>query len=236
MEQNISPAVTSEHPKDDGTGGKHDTSTSKEQVEGKLGQPDRKGGIPMSSQPIKRETESPQGNHHSGGAPRTPPVVATVGESNSLYKAQGKEEDQAPIQTSQSPKEEGAAVVKLSADDRDPLSDSGGTKDGNKGHEARGEKSTQTPNTSLESSKSGNPLLNSGKVDTSALIQSAVEMDETALKDPPSGPEEVGSPLGYLYRKDETEFQTNAPAPKKTGQGDKGKRTTQLPADRKSVV
>lgn len=40
----------------------------------------------MSSQPIKRETESPQGNHHSGGAPRTPPVVATVGESNSLCK------------------------------------------------------------------------------------------------------------------------------------------------------
>lgn len=46
---------------------------------------------------------------------------------------------------------------------------------------------------SLESSKSGNPLLNSGKVDTSALIQSAVEMDETALKDPPSGPEEVSN-------------------------------------------
>lgn len=38
---------------------------------------------------------------------------------------------------------------------------------------------------SLQSSKSGNPPLNSGKVDISALIQSAVEMDETALKDPP---------------------------------------------------
>ena len=35
-EQNIVPAVTSEHPKGDGTGGKHDTGTGNEQVKGKF--------------------------------------------------------------------------------------------------------------------------------------------------------------------------------------------------------
>ena len=35
-EQEIVPAVTSEHPKGDGTGEKHDTGASKEQVKGKF--------------------------------------------------------------------------------------------------------------------------------------------------------------------------------------------------------
>ena len=35
-EQKIASAVTSEHPKGDGTGGKYDTGTSEEQVRGKF--------------------------------------------------------------------------------------------------------------------------------------------------------------------------------------------------------
>ena len=50
------------------------------------GQADSKGGIPMKNQPIKRDTESLEGNHHSEGAPPPPQVVAVVIEGNSPYQ------------------------------------------------------------------------------------------------------------------------------------------------------
>ena len=50
------------------------------------GQPDSRDGIPMKNQPIKRDTESLEGNHHSEGAPPTPPVVALAIDCNSPYQ------------------------------------------------------------------------------------------------------------------------------------------------------
>lgn len=50
------------------------------------GQPDSRDVIPMKNQPIKRDTESLEGNHHSEGAPPTPPVVAVAIDCNSPYQ------------------------------------------------------------------------------------------------------------------------------------------------------
>ena len=62
-----------------------DQTSSSQQTQCMLhqGQPDSKGGIPMKNQPIKRDTESLEGNHHSEGTPPTPPVVAAVIDGNS---------------------------------------------------------------------------------------------------------------------------------------------------------
>ncbi|PFX19442.1 E3 ubiquitin-protein ligase RNF213 [Stylophora pistillata] len=189
-------------------------------------------GPPSSSQLVNANSQKPS------SYPLDDITTENIRGNNSSQALE--KEYQIPIQTSQSLKDEApnfsngildrATLVTFSAEDEDPLSGLGSTRVDDKGYEAGEVKDTQTPGTSLQSFEGGNPPFDGGNVETTLLVQNDVERDTTALKDPPNGSEEVQLPPGQWYRKDETEFQVNAPAPKNKGQGKEGKRNIQPPS------